>query len=327
MATTIKGPAIFIAQFIGNDAPFNNLKDICNWAVNYGYNAVQLPTNDARFVDLKKVAESKTYADEIKGIVNQEGLEISELSTRLQGQLVADNPAFDELFDGFAPKGFRKNPKAKSQWAIQQLKYAAQASKNLNLNASVTFSGSLMWHTVYPFSQCPSGLVDEAFKELAIRWKPILDVYDECGVDLCYEIHPREDLHDGATFDRFLEHVHQHPRACVLYNPLHFLLQCMDYLEFIDIYHERIKMFQVEDADFNPTGKHGAYDGFSNWNDGNRFRSLGSGHIDFRSIFSKLAQYNYDGWAVYKLEFISKCSEYGAKESANFIKNQIIKAI
>ncbi len=326
MATTIKGPAIFLAQFIGDDAPFNNLKGICNWAANYGYKAVQLPTTDERFIDLKKAAESKTYADEIKGIVTEAGLEISELSTHLQGQLVAVNPAFDELFDGFAPAELRKNPKARTDWAIQQLKYGAQASKNLGLNASVTFSGSLMWHTVYPWPQRPAGLVDDAFTELANRWKPILDIYDECGVDLCYEIHPGEDLHDGITYERFLEHVNQHPRACLLYDPSHFLLQCLDYLAFIDIYHERIKMFHVKDAEFNPTGKQGVYGGYQDWiNRAGRFRSLGDGQVDFKAIFSKMAQYDYTGWAVLEWECALKHPEDGAKEGAEFIKNHIIR--
>src|ERR1700709_2813405 len=148
--TTIKGPAIFIAQFMGPDAPFNNLKNICEWAKNLGYKGVQLPTLDPDFIDLQKAAESKTYADEVKGIVNECGLEITELSTHLQGQLVAVNPAYDLLFDGFAPEAYRNNPKARQEWAVQQLKYAAKASQNLGLNAHATFSGALLWHTVYP---------------------------------------------------------------------------------------------------------------------------------------------------------------------------------
>ena len=326
MATTIKGPAIFIAQFIGDNSPFNNLKDICNWAAGLGYKAIQLPTNDLRFIDLKKAAESKTYADEIKGIVSRAGLEISELSTHLQGQLVAVNPAFDELFDGFAPENLRKNPKARTLWAIEQLKYAAKASQNLGLNASVTFSGSLMWHTVYPWPQRPAGLVEDAFSELAKRWTPILDVYDECGVDLCYELHPGEDLHDGVTYDLFLDYVIHHPRACLLYDPSHFLLQCLDYLAFIDIYHERIKMFHVKDAEFNPTGRQGVYGGYQNWIDrAGRFRSLGDGQVDFKSIFSKLAKYDFKGWAVLEWECALKHAEDGAKEGAEFIRNHIIR--
>ena len=229
--TTIKGPGIFLAQFLGDEAPFNSLESICKWAKSLGYAGVQIPTWDPRCIDLQKAAESKTYADEIKGLVNECGLEITELSTHLQGQLVAVNPAYDLLFDGFAPASVHNNPKARTEWAVQQLKYGAMASKNMGLTAHATFSGSLLWHTWHPWPQRPEGLVDAGFKELAKRWLPILNHFDEHGVDVCYEIHPGEDLFDGVTYEMFLEKVNNHPRACLLYDPSHFVLQCLDYVQ------------------------------------------------------------------------------------------------
>ena len=323
---TIKGPGIFLAQFIGDSAPFNNLENICKWAKSLGFTGVQIPTLDERFIDLQKAAESKTYADELKGKVKEYGLEITELSTHLQGQLVAVNPAYDVLFDGFAPEKLRKNPKARTEWAVQQLKYAAKASMNLGLNAHATFSGSLLWHTVFPWPQRPSGLVEEGFKELGKRWLPILNVFDECGVDACYEIHPGEDLFDGTTYEMFLKEVNNHPRACLLFDPSHFVLQCLDYLEYIDIYHERIKAFHVKDGEFNPTGRQGVYGGYQNWlNRAGRFRSPGDGQVDFKGIFSKLTQYDYSGWAVMEWECCLKHPEDGAREGAIFIKDHIIR--
>ena len=323
---TIKGPGIFLAQFLGDTAPFNTLESICKWAKSLGYIGVQIPTWDARCIDLKKAAESKTYADELNGLVKSCGLEITELSTHLQGQLVAVHPAYDELFDGFAPEEFRKNPSARQAWAVQQLKYAAAASRNLGLDAHASFSGALLWPTLYPWPQRPAGLVYTGFKELGKRWKPILDVFDENGVDLCYEIHPGEDLHDGVTYERFLEEVNNHPRACLLYDPSHFILQQLDYLSYIDFYHERIRMFHVKDAEFNPTGKQGVYGGYQSWIDrAGRFRSLGDGQVDFKSIFSKLTAYDYAGWAVLEWECCLKHPEDGAKEGSVFIKDHIIR--
>jgi sugar phosphate isomerase/epimerase len=323
---TIKGPAIFLAQFIGDQPPFNSLDSICKWAKSLGYKGIQLPTNDPRFIDLQKAAESKTYAQELKGQVAGHGLEITELSTHLQGQLVAVHPAYDHLFDGFAPPAVRNNPKARTEWAVQQLKYAAKASEHLGLTAHATFSGSLLWPTVYPWPQRPAGLVEEGFNELARRWLPLLNAFETSGVDLCYEIHPGEDLHDGITYERFLEKVGGHARACLLYDPSHFVLQCLDYLEYIDFYHERIRMFHVKDAEFNPTGRQGVYGGYSDWIDrAGRFRSLGDGQVDFKGIFSKLAQYDFPGWAVLEWECCLKHPEDGAREGAHFIQEHIIR--
>lgn len=323
---TIKGPAVFLAQFAGDEAPFNSFSSICKWAADKGFIGVQVPSWDSRFINLQLAAESKTYADELAGIAKDAGVVITELSTHLQGQLVAVHPAYDSLFDGFAPEELRGNPSAKTAWAIQQLKYAAKASQNLGLTAHPTFSGALLWHLVYPWPQRPAGLVEAGFTELANRWLPILNYFDECGVDVCYEIHPGEDLHDGASYELFLDKVNNHPRACLLYDPSHFVLQHLDYLAYIDIYHERIRAFHVKDAELNPTGRQGVYGGFQSWvNRAGRFRSLGDGQVDFKTIFSKLAKYNYKGWAVLEWECAIKNAEDGAAEGAPFIKNHIIK--
>lgn len=323
---TIKGPAIFLAQFMGDEAPFNALDSICKWAADLGYKGIQIPSWDARLIDLQKAAESKTYCDELKGKVNSYGLEITELSTHLQGQLVAVHPAYDQMFDAFAPAKVHNNPKARTEWAVQQVIWAGQASRNLGISVHATFSGAIVWPFVYPWPQRPAGLVEMGFKELANRWLPILNAFDEVGVDACYEIHPGEDLHDGITFEMFREATGNHPRANILYDPSHFVLQQLDYLQYIDFYHEFIRMFHVKDAEFNPTGKVGVYGGYQGWTDrAGRFRSLGDGQVDFKSIFSKLSQYNYDGWAVLEWECCIKSAEQGAREGAPFIQQHIIE--
>lgn len=326
MPTNVKGPAIFLAQFAGDAAPFNSWDAICRWAAGHGYKGVQLPSWDGRLFDLAKAASSKDYCDEIAGVAKGHGLAITELSTHLQGQLVAVNPAYDSAFDAFAPTQVHGKPKERQAWAVEQMKHAAKASRHLGLDAHVTFSGALAWPYVYPWPQRPAGLIEAAFAELGKRWKPILDAFDEVGVDVCYEIHPGEDIFDGATFEMFVDAVGGHKRAAINYDPSHFVLQQLDYLAFIDIYHERIKAFHVKDAEFNPDGRQGVYSGYQPWiSRAGRFRSLGDGQVDFGSVFSKMAQYGYDSWAVLEWECALKHPEDGAREGAEFIRSHLIR--
>ena len=323
---TLKGPAIFLAQFAGDEAPFNSLNSIASWAAGLGYKGLQIPSWDGRLFDLGQAAESKAYCEDVQATLAEHGLVVTELSTHLQGQLVAVHPAYDEAFDGFAAPEVRGNPSARQAWAVEQLHQAARASANLGLENHASFSGALAWPYVYPWPQRPPGLVETAFDELARRWRPILDAFDEAGVNVCYEIHPGEDLHDGVTFEMFLERVGGHPRCNILYDPSHFVLQQLDYLAFIDFYNERIKAFHVKDAEFNPTGKQGVYSGFQSWVDrAGRFRSLGDGQVDFAAIFSKLAAYDFEGWAVLEWECCLKHPEDGAREGAPFIADHIIR--
>ncbi|WP_033923249.1 sugar phosphate isomerase/epimerase family protein [Sphingomonas sp. 37zxx] len=322
----MRGPAVFLAQFMGDDAPFDTLSNAARWMGDAGYAGVQIPTWDARCIDLALAADSQDYCDELIGTCREASVEIAELSTHLQGQLVAVHPAYDTMFDGFAPPELRGKPVERQQWAAAQLALAARASRRMGLSAHATFSGALAWPFIYPWPQRPAGLVEEAFAELGRRWTPILNVFDEEGIDLCFELHPGEDLHDGATFERFLAAVGCHRRACILYDPSHFVLQAMDYLAFIDIYHDRIRMFHVKDAELNPTGRSGVYGGYQDWVDRpGRFRSLGDGQVDFGAIFSRLTQYGYGGWAVLEWECCLKHPEDGAREGAPFIAAHMIR--
>jgi len=323
---TMKGPALFLAQFAGDAAPFNSWKSITRWAADCGYVGVQVPSWDPRLFDLSLAATSQDYCDTLRGQAAESGIAITELSTHLQGQLVAVHPAYDLQMDGFAAPAVQCNPTARQAWAVDQMRLALTASRNLGLTALATFSGALAWPYVYPWPQRPAGLIEAAFDELARRWRPILDYAEDCGVDLCYEIHPGEDLHDGLTFELFLDRLGNHTRANMLYDPSHFVLQAMAYLDTIDIYADRIRMFHVKDAEFNPSGRQGVYGGYQPWlNRAGRFRSLGDGQVDFGGVFSRLATHGFDGWAVVEWECALKNAEDGAREGAAFVRRHIIK--
>ena len=322
---TIQGPGLFLAQFISAQAPFDSLDGLAGWAAGLGFKSLQIPTGQPQIFNLELAAHSQEYCDEVIGRLARHGLVISELSTHLQGQLVAVHPAYDLAFDGFAPPQVRGKPQARQAWATEQLLMAAQASQRLGLTTHATFSGALAWPYFYPWPPHNALLLDEAFSQLAQRWRPILDAFDDAGVDVCYELHPGEDLHDGVTFERFLRQVGNHPRCHILYDPSHLHLQQMDYLGFIDVYHARIRAFHVKDAEYRRSARSGVYGGYQPWLERpGRFRSLGDGQIDFPAIFSKLTQYGYAGWATLEWECCLKSPEAGAREGAAFIARHII---
>ncbi len=323
---SIKGPAIYLAQYAGDAAPFNTFESICGWAASLGFKGVQIPAWDARMIDIAKAAESKSYCDDLHAAADKHGVAITELASHLQGQLVAVHPAYDDGLDAFAAPHVRGNPAARQAWAVDQVMLCAKASRNLGLDAHVTFPGALAWPYLYPWPPRPAALLETAFGELARRWRPILDAHDAVGVDVCFELHPGEDLFDGTTFERFLALVDNHPRCCINYDPSHFRLQGMDYVGFIDVYHERIKAFHVKDAELKPSAKQGVYSGFADWPlRAGRFRSPGDGDIDFGAIFSQLTVHGYDSWAVLEWECCIKNRLDGAREGAEFIARHLIK--
>jgi len=321
----MKGPAIFLAQYMDDLHPFDTLDHICEVMAGLGYKGVQIPTWDKRCVDLELLTDSRGYASEIKSIVAAHGMEISELASHLQGHMMAVHPAYDAMYNTVGYPKARVRPEERTEWAVKQMQLNARASRNLGIDVHATFSGTLLWPYLYPWPQRQPGLVELGFKELARRWLPVLNVFEDQGVDLCFEIHPGEDLHDGITFERFFRATGRHSRVHINYDPSHFILQQLDYLQFIDIYHQHIKMFHVKDAEFNPNGRSGVYGGYQEWIDRpGRFRSPGDGQINFKGIFSKLAQYGYTGWAVLEWECCLKDAMQGAKEGAQFISDHII---
>jgi len=320
----IKGPGIFLAQFLDSSPPFDSLPAIASWASRLGFKGVQIPAWDTRAIDLDLAGNSKTYCDEIRGILADRNLEIIELAAYLQGQCMAMHPAYEKLFQPFYPDGL--NDIQRTAWSTDQIKKTIDASVLLGTQNISVLSGSLAWPFLYPWPQRTEGLIEDAFAELGKRWRPVLDYAQENGVTIGFELHPGSDLFDGYTYQLFLETVHGHESACITYDPSHFLLQQADYIDFIHLFSDRIKAFHVKDAEFNPTGLGGVYGSYAEWkNRAGRFRSLGDGQVDFRKIFGLLTEKGYDGWAILEWECCIKSPEQGAREAVPFMENLLIE--
>ena len=323
--SSIQGPAIFLAQFMRDEAPFDSIDGITKWAADLGYKGVQVPSWDGRAIDLDQAAESKAYCDDYRGKLDAAGVRPTELAAHLQGQVLAIHPAYETAFQAFYPEGL--NGKARADWAAGELHKAIRASANLGTDNIPVMSGGFAWHMIYPWPQRPAGLVEEAFSELAARWRPLLDAAADKGIAFTYELHPGSDVYDGATYEMFLEYVDGHEAACINYDPSHFVLQQLDYLDFIKLYADRIKAFHVKDAEFRPTGRVGVYGGYQSWaGRAGRFRSLGDGQVDFTRVFTLMTEAGFRGWAVLEWECCVKSPEQGAREGAPFIARHIIEA-
>jgi sugar phosphate isomerase/epimerase len=180
---------------------------------------------------------------------------------------------------------------------------------------------------MYPWPQRPDGLIEMAIRELYKRWRPVLNCARDHGVTIAYELHPGSDIFDGSTFEMFLKVGRNHPAIAINYDPSHFLLQQLDYCEFIRLYSDRITGFHVKDAEFQPSGRVGVYGGYQGWaGRAGRFRSLGDGQVDFKRVFTLLTEAGYRGWAVLEWECCVKSPEQGAAEGAPFIAKHLIDA-
>src|SRR5207247_1285181 len=139
-------------------------------------------------------------------------------------QFAGDAPPFNSLpaiADWAARLGFKGVQIPSWDRRLFDLEKAAESQTYCDevrgvLTEHATFSGALAWPYFYPWPQRPAGLVETAFDELARRWRPILDVFEDEGVNACFEIHPGEDLHDGVTFEMFLDRVGGHKRCNIL---------------------------------------------------------------------------------------------------------------
>ncbi|MBL7697302.1 MAG: TIM barrel protein, partial [Chitinophagaceae bacterium] len=195
---TISGPGIFLAQIVRDHEPYNNIRSISKWISSLGFTGIQVPTWESKLFNLANAASSKDYCDEYKGMLREEAnVEIIELASYLQGQLVAVHPAYDVLFSSFHPPGL--NVHERSEWATDQLRKTVLASVNFGTKNISVLSGGYAWPYMYPWPQRPEGLIDEAFDELVRRWMPLLNFAADHGITFGYELHPGSDLFDGAS--------------------------------------------------------------------------------------------------------------------------------
>lgn len=324
---SLKGPGIFLAQGLGKEG-WGSLEECAKSAAALGYKGMQLPLWDKRAIDLEYAAVSPKYCEELQQICTDAGCPIVELANHCEWQLVRSCPTYTSLHSWVAPKELdteHGKQEALAQWAQRRAMLSVDAAANFGFDRVGGFSGSSIFQFVYPWPQRPPGLVAAAFNALAAAWMPIFEHADMKGVDVCFELHPGEDLMDGDTFNLFLRYVKNHPRCNILLDLSHMVLAGMtndNMRGFIRENAKRIKMFHVKDGEFNPRPGGGVYSSYNGWKDRQgRFRSLGDGHINYAEVFALLQDLDLDLWAILEWECCLKGWKQGVREGAQYIQS------
>ena len=297
------------------------LKTLAEKVARWGYDGLELACWGDH-MDVKRAASDQSYCNQQLDILKKHNLQIFSISNHLAGQLVCD-PNDDSRSDGFAPSDCAGNAEKKRQWAVESMKNAAHAAKNLGLHVVNGFTGSSIWHMLYSFPPVTPAMIDKGFADFAELWNPILDVFDENGVKFALEVHPTEIAFDIITAKRALEAVGNRKSFGFNFDPSHLYWQMMDPVRFIYEFPDRIYHVHMKDAARQLNGYSGILSShldFGNKDRGWDFRSLGRGGVNFEEIIRALNHIGYHGPLSVEWEDSGMEREQGAQEAVEFVK-------
>jgi sugar phosphate isomerase/epimerase len=290
-------------------------------AAEWGYDGLELACWGDH-LDVEKAAKDPAYAEGQLAILDQHGLKCWAISNHLAGQLVCDLNN-DARSDNFAPPALAGNAEGKRDWAVQQMKYTAQAAKNLGVDTVCGFTGSSIWHLLYSFPPVSAAMIEAGYADFAEKWNPILDVFAECGVKFALEVHPTEIAFDIITAERALEAVEDRPEFGFNFDPSHLHWQMVDPVCFINTFAHRIYHVHMKDAAVTLDGFSGILSSHLDFGQAGRgwdFRSLGHGGVDFEEIVRALNRIGYAGPLSVEWEDSGMDREHGAEEACEFVR-------
>ncbi|HET7559161.1 MAG TPA: sugar phosphate isomerase/epimerase family protein [Limnochordia bacterium] len=286
----------------------------------FGYDGAELACWGDHF-DVEKGAADKAYCDERRALLQKHGLGCWAISNHLTGQLVLDPT--DHRTDAWVPASVAGNPQAKREWAIDQMKKSAKAAKNFGVGVVPGFTGSGIWHFIYPFPPVSDEDIKKGYDEFAQVWGPILDEFKNQGVKFALEVHPTEIAFDLYSFEMALKAVGNHPAFGINFDPSHLIWQGLEAEELIYAFPDRIFHVHVKDAAVQLNGRSGILASHLQFGDPRRgwdFRSPGRGDVKFEEIIRALNFIGYDGPLSVEWEDNAMEREHGAAEAAAFVK-------
>lgn len=298
------------------------LEELAAKMAEIGYEGLELACwGDHMEVD--KAATDKAYCKKQLDILEKNNLNTYAISHHLAGQLVCD-PNDDDRSDGFAPADCAGDAEKKRAWAVETMKNAARAAKNLGVGVVNGFTGSPIWHMFYSFPPVTDQTIEDGFKFFAKMWNPILDVFDECGVKFALEVHPTEIAFDIVTAKRTLEAIDNREAFGFNFDPSHLHWQMVDPVCFLREFSDRIYHVHMKDAAIQLDGRSGILASHLNFGDPQRgwdFRSLGHGGVDFEEIIRTLNHIGYEGPLSVEWEDCGMERFHGAREACQFVKS------
>ncbi len=299
------------------------LKELAPLARSMGYDGLELACWGDHF-DVQEALSNDRYVQERRDVLEQHGLRCLAIGNPLVGQAVCD--LLDERHKAILPERVwgDGDPEGVRQRAAREMQDTARAAAKLGVKVVTGFTGSSIWHSLYAFPPTTQAYWDKGFEDFANRWKPILDVFEECDVNFGLEVHPTEIAFDIASAQRAIAAVGGHKRFGFNFDPSHLGYQGVDYVKFIRTFHDRIYHVHMKDVWWGRgDGTVGVFGGHTSFGDARRnwdFRSVGRGQIDFESIIVALNDIGYDGPLSVEWEDSRMDRVHGATESAAYSK-------
>ena len=300
------------------------LKELAPLARKMGYDGVELACWGDHF-EVRKALEDEGYTAGIWEILEVNDLQCFAISNHLVGQAVCD--PIDERHRAILPDYLwgDGDPEGVRQRAAQEMIDTARAAAKFGVGVVNGFTGSLIWHSLYAFPPTSQDYWDRGFVDFGARWTPIMDAFEEQGVNFGLEVHPTEIAFDIASSERALEAVGHHRRFGFNYDPSHLGYQGVDYVKFIRTFGDRIYHAHMKDVWWGRgDGTAGVFGGHTSFGDARRywdFRSVGRGDIDFEEVIVALNDVGYGGPLSIEWEDSRMDRVHGATESAAFVKS------
>ncbi len=297
-----------------------SFEEMCRKAREMGYDGLEIACWGDH-MDVKRASEDPQYVADRKATLARYGLGCWALGAHLAGQCVGD--LYDERLDNFAPPHVKGDPAKIREWAVQEMKYAARAARNMGCAVVTGFVGSPIWKFFYSFPQTSEEMIESAYREIVRLWTPILDEFDRNGVKFALEVHPTEIAFDFYTTERLLEAFGRRATLGLNFDPSHLLWQGVTPHLFLREFRDRVYHVHMKDVAVTRDGRAGVLGSHLPFGDRRRgwnFRSLGRGDVDFEEIIRELNDMDYTGPLSVEWEDSGMDREFGAKEALEFVR-------